>query len=338
MLSNKRTSLIEIAKLKLFKRFRGQKAKGSIVLEAALVMPVFVIVLFWFIYMVHMTLLTVQLHFVASNAVKQVSAHLYPVAISITGQSPCAEQNAGSGSSDPFNWTMPSLSLSEWAEQYASSLPQPISSWVIKAARKGEEPLQDVKNSMVESALDPVVKPLLKPFLKGTLLNEDQLHINRVTVPDLRTGSNPYFGVEISYKLPMKIPFTTKHIVLQTRAEERVWIGDTGELKTRGQGSSSSGQSVVILSKPDPAYAGHRATVKARVAAGSTAKLTVYYKSGVSQAKYLGEAVAGGDGTVAWNWLVGGNTTPGTWTFVIETGDGSQTTAEFNVTSPSDRK
>ncbi|MNJ79096.1 hypothetical protein D3C77_770120 [compost metagenome] len=62
--------------------------------------------------------------------------------------------------------------------------------------------------------------------------------------------------------------------------------------------------------------------------------MTVYYKSGVSQAKYLGEATADGNGVVDWEWLVGGNTTPGTWTFVIETEDGVRTTSGFTVESP----
>ncbi|GJM75450.1 hypothetical protein HMSSN036_76660 [Paenibacillus macerans] len=62
--------------------------------------------------------------------------------------------------------------------------------------------------------------------------------------------------------------------------------------------------------------------------------MTVFYKSGVSQAKYLGETTADGEGIVEWNWLVGGNTTPGTWTFVVETEDGLRTAMEFEVTSP----
>lgn len=315
-------------------------ARGSIVLEAALVMPVFVMVVFWFIYMVHMTLLSNQLHTVASNAVRQVSAHLYPVALAVSANSDESAKNSGgegepSGGGYSFNWEMPSLSLAEWAKQYASGLPEPISDWVMDAAEKGDEPLQNIKTGVAESVLDPAVKPLLQPFLEGTLLNEERLHVSRVTVPDLKTGKRPYFGLEISYELPIKVPFTLNRVVLQSRAEERIWIGDTGELNAgKGAGGDGQGQAPVILSKPDPAYAGHRAMVKAKVGPGQAAKLSVYYKSGVSQARYLGETTADGEGIVEWNWLVGGNTTTGTWTFVVETEDGLRTAMEFEVTSP----
>ncbi len=300
-------------------------------LEAALIAPVFVMVVFWFVFLVHMTLLSGQLHAAAANAVKQVSAHIYPVAIAV-------ESRSGQGTTTEngsFTWRMPSLALEEWAEQYAANLPAPMSTWVMDSVRKGEEPLQELKAKTSEAVLDPVVKPLLRPFLQGTLLEEERLHVSRVTVPDLKTGKQPYFGIEVSYELPLKVPFTGQRMVLQTRAEERLWIGDTGELEPGGgSGDGQTGQAAVVLAKPNPAYAGHRATIQAQVAPGSSAKLTVYYKSGVSQAKYLGEATADEKGQIAWTWLVGGNTTPGTWSFVIETEEGLRTTDTFEVASP----
>lgn len=355
MLPSKRIFRIKGPK---YRRYLNKGAEGSITLEAALITPVFVMVVFWFVFLVHMTLLSGQLHAAAANAVKQVSAHIYPVAIAVTARTggqqgtpvPAGESGQGipaePGSEDsgnmettsgngPFSWRMPSLSLEEWAGQYAANLPAPLSTWVTDAARKGEEPLQELKAIASESVLDPLVKPLLRPFLQGTLLEEEHLHVSRVTVPDLKAGKQPYFGLEVSYELPLKVPFTGRRMVLQTRAEERLWIGDTGELDPgAGSGEGQTGQAAVVIAKPDPAYAGHRATIQAQVAPGSSAKLTVYYKSGVSQAKYLGEATADGQGYICWTWLVGGNTTPGTWSFVIETEEGMRTTDVFEVASP----
>ncbi|WP_018754038.1 hypothetical protein [Paenibacillus sanguinis] len=308
-------------------------------LESALVMPVFVLILFWFIYMIHMALLTNQLNIVASNAVKQVSAHIYPVAIAISNSGGGQGKQQASGADSSFVWEMPSLSLEDWAEQYADALPSPLGQWVIEAARRGEGPLQEVKGSVLEEVLDPLVKPLLEPFVKGTLLQQEHLHVRGVTVPNLKTGKQPYFGLEISYDMPIRVPFTGHQVVLQARAEERLWIGDTDELNTAGDnGDEQTGQAPVVISKPDPAYAGRKATIQARIAPGASAKLTVYYKSGVSRAKYLGEAQADEDGDVDWNWLVGGNTTPGTWTFVIETDDGLRQSMSFEVVSRAEKK
>lgn len=354
MLPSKRTFPIERSKPR---RSRGKESEGSITLEAALIAPVFVLVVFWFIFLVHMTLLSGQLHAAAANAVKQISAHIYPVALAVaeqgngqqeiptpaggTGQgNPAGMATEGSGKgtasgNGPFTWRMPSLSLEDWAGQYAANLPEPLSTWVTKAARKGDEPLQELRASAAQAVLDPLVKPMLHPFLQGTLLEEERLHVSRVTVPDLKTGKQPYFGLEVSYELPLKVPFTGRRMVLQARAEERLWIGDTGELDPGdGSGEGQTGQAPVVLAKPDPAYAGHRASILAQVAPGTTAKLTVYYKSGVSQAKYLGEATADDQGRISWTWLVGGNTTPGTWSFVIETEEGLRTTDVFEVASP----
>lgn len=341
----------------MLRRFRKELSEGSITLEAALVAPVFVLVVFWFVFLVHMTLLYGQLYLTAANTVKQISAHMYPVALVVQAQSSegqgghsPAESTGGENSgvpsaggvggakgawgNGPFSWQMPSLSLEEWAQQYASNLPEPLTTWVMDAARKGDEPLQELKTKVSEAVLDPVLKPWLRPFLRGTLLEEERLHITRVTIPDLKTGKRPYFGLELSYELPLKVPLLGRQLVLQTRAEERLWIGDTGELDSGERSGEEPGQAAVVISKPEPAYAGHRATVQAQVAPGSTAKLTVYYKSGVSQAKYLGKATADDQGQISWTWLVGGNTTPGTWSFVIETEEGIRTTATFEVASP----
>lgn len=321
------------------KNNRKDDVKGSIVLEAALVMPVFILVIFFFIYMIQMTLLINQMQMAVSNTVRQVSTNIYPVALAVSAynerDSSGASASEASGEQVNANGSkrsIPQLSLTSLADEYASSFPAPISRWIKDAAAKGDEPLNDFKNTVAESVLDPVIKPLIHPFLEGTLLNEDRLHVSRIVIPNLKTGATPYFGLEISYELPIKVPFTGKRIILQAKAEERLWIGDTGELdQGNDQNGDSVGEAAVILSKPDPAYAGHRASVTAQAAPGTKLKMTVYYKSGVSQAKYLGEAIADEDGIVEWNWLVGGNTTLGIWTFVIETEEGITTTSVFHV-------
>lgn len=327
MLSSKRTTPINAG---------GSSSQGSIVLEAALVMPVFIIVMFFFIYMVQMTLYSVQMNTLASSAVKQVSAHIYPVSLAVEQHSQQGSVSSDSGRESAFEWTMPKLSLADWAGQYTEGLPEPLAQWITDAVAKGEEPLHDLKNSAVEAVLDPVVKPLLRPFLQDTMLNEERLHVSGIIVPNLKTGKNPYFALEISYELPVKVPFSNRRVVLQAKAQERLWIGDTGELNDNADSEEQTeGQAPIILSKPEPAYAGSRTRITARIPEGTVANLTVYYKSGVSQAKFLGEASVNDDGIVEWQWLVGGNTTPGTWTFVVETPDGLRTTGEFVVESPS---
>ncbi|MFS0870518.1 TadE/TadG family type IV pilus assembly protein [Paenibacillus xylanilyticus] len=304
-----------------------RKEQGSIVLEASLVLPVFLFFVMFLIYIVQMTLISTALQSTAGEAVKQLSTKIYPVSLVFTPSDSAGGGETGNG------WKIPELSLTEWAEEYASSLPEPLSHWVRAAAASGEQPLQEIKTSVMETVLDPAVKPLLQPFIDPVLLDMERVHVNGISVPDLKNKTNPYFRLELSYELPIKVPFIGKPLRIQAAAAERVWIGDTGEGSNSGEGNGDVSGSVTVLSKPEPAYIGNNATIKVKVEPGATANLTIFYKSGESTAKHIGWATADENGVIEWNWFVGTRTTEGTWTFVVETADGVKTETEFNVAS-----
>ncbi|AWB43838.1 hypothetical protein DCC85_06125 [Paenibacillus sp. CAA11] len=305
--------------------------RGSIVLEAALVLPFFIMFLFFFIYFVQMTIISTRMNMAVTNAVRQVSAHIYPVALAVHSDDGDPLERKGR------ELGLPRLSPEDLAKEYGSKLPEPLSGWLQSAAAAGQEPLENLKSQAAEAVLDPALKPILKSFVIEAGLELDRLHVTGVTVPDLKSGKTPYFAIEVSYVLPIRVPFVYRPVVLQTKAEERLWIGDTDELAGAGKGGDGeggTGQAAVVLEKPNPALAGHKAKIRARLAPGVSATLSVYYKSGQSVAKYLGQATADSNGILEWNWLVGGNTTPGTWQFVIEAAEGARTVDIFTVGSP----
>ncbi|MWV44403.1 pilus assembly protein [Paenibacillus sp. HJL G12] len=329
MRSNKRITLISrglrrCLKIRIFRNGR----QGSMVVEASIVMPMFVLFVIFLIYMVQMTLISTALQSTVSDTVKMVSTHIYPVALAIEQKTPDTNGKEPAGS-----WNIPKLSLSDWAAQYTDTLPAPLNEWMAGAVDKVDEPLQDLKNQVAEAALDPVVKPFLKPYMESNLLNYDRIHVSNIQIPNLKTRTDPYFGIEVSYELPMKVPFLNKKIVLQAKAQERLWIGETEPKSADGnEGESEQGtEDVQVLEKPDPAYVGKKAKVRVKMTPGATANLSVFYKSGQSTAKYLGEKQADAEGYIEWEWSVGPNTTPGTWPFVITTGDGKRTEVMFTV-------
>ncbi|KHF32116.1 hypothetical protein CM49_05658 [Paenibacillus sp. P1XP2] len=199
------------------------------------------------------------------------------------------------------------------------------------AAARADEPLQDLKNQAAEAVLDPVIKPIVKPYMESRLLDYERIHVSNIQIPNLRTRTDPYFGIEVSYELPMKVPLLNKKIVIQAKAQERLWIGETEENAGKGDESGSEGSAVQIIEKPDPAYVGKKAKVRVKIQPGASANLSVFYKSGQSTAKYLGDQQADAEGYVEWEWFVGTNTTPGTWPFVITTSDGKRTEVMFTV-------
>lgn len=96
---------------------REKRELGSIVLEASLVLPVFLFFVIFLIYIVQMTLISTALQSTVSDTVKLVSSHIYPVALAIQ-----PEASAGTGDEskerDSGSWSVPELSLSDWASQY----------------------------------------------------------------------------------------------------------------------------------------------------------------------------------------------------------------------------
>ncbi|MGR6125887.1 TadE/TadG family type IV pilus assembly protein [Paenibacillus sp. SER-28] len=309
-----------------------RREQGSIVLEASLVLPMFLFFIIFLIYMVQMTLVSTALQTTASEAVKQVSTKIYPVSLAVEAAS--AKIDAVR---EPLD-ELPKLSVSEYASQFAAQLPPPIGDWVESAVQGGQKPMEELRGRFTEAALDPVLKPMLKPFMEENILEYDRIHITSVHVPALTGTKDPYFRVELSYELPMKVPFLYRSIVLQAAAEERLWIGDTGEGAATGNatGDKDAQHSIQLLVKPEPAVKGVYNLIKAKVEPGTTANLSVLYKSGESTAQHLGWTSANADGIIEWNWFVGTNTTPGQWSFVIETEDGQRIEVPFTVEKPAD--
>ncbi|NMO95798.1 pilus assembly protein [Paenibacillus lemnae] len=304
------------------------------VVEASIVLPLFMFFVIFLIYIVQMTLISTALQSMVSDSVKTVSAHIYPVSLAIQRSDSRGGNSSGQQSEEPrsTHWEIPKLSLQDWAARYSASLPAPVNQWVQDAAAAGDEPLQELKNQAAEAVLDPVIKPLLKPFIPGGLLDYDRIHVSNISIPNLKTGEHPYFGLEVSYELPIRVPFVNRKLVLQAKSQERLWIGDTGEGGSGGGSQTGENHGIIeLLEKPDPAVASKQAKVKVKVDPGVSAQLSVYYKSGKSSAKYLGWHTADSEGYIEWEWNVGFNTTPGTWPFVIETADGQRMEVMFTV-------
>lgn len=91
---------------------------------------------------------------------------------------------------------------------------------------------------------------------------------------------------------------------------------------------------IEIASVTSPIGKGYTATLQANTAPGAYCNITVYYKSGPSEASGLYPKEADTEGKVSWSWKVGTRTTPGSWKIVVTaTLDGNTTsdTTYFTV-------
>ncbi|WP_042198304.1 TadE family protein [Paenibacillus camerounensis] len=317
-----------------------RRDEGSMVVEAAMVLPVFLLFVLFLIYIIQMTLYSTALQSTASDTVKMISTHIYPAALA--AQRLAEEENsvadpAGPGGAPDAGkpsgkWSIPRLSLQEWSGSYADTMPSPIDEWVRAAVQRAEGPLQELQAEASQAVLDLALKPLMKPYLATDWLDYDRIHVSNVTIPELKEGSRPYFGLVVSYELPMKVPFLNKAIVLEAGSVERIWIGNTDAAEQSGEDGNEEPQAyIIILDKPDPGVANKQGVIRIKVPPGAAANLSIFYKSGQSTAKYLGWKEADEAGFIEWEWKIGVNTTPGTWTFVVTLEDGTSLEATFKV-------
>lgn len=92
---------------------------------------------------------------------------------------------------------------------------------------------------------------------------------------------------------------------------------------TAPEPNGGAGSLAFVSLEPSPVQRGRRVTLVLRADPGAAVDLKVVYKSGLSQARYLGAATADASGRVSWTWLVSGNTTPGEWAWEAEYSGGS---------------
>ena len=164
---------------------RFSNAEGSMT-EAAAILPFILLFVMFLIFMIRITIYSTALQATVSDAAKIVSAHIYPVNLSLS------EEEAGGESAG--GWSMPRVSVEKWLEEYADRLPAPLSEWAKDAREEGEGQLQRLQAEASEAVLDELLKPLLKPYLASGALDYERVHISNVLIPNLKTGVQHYFS------------------------------------------------------------------------------------------------------------------------------------------------
>jgi len=97
--------------------------------------------------------------------------------------------------------------------------------------------------------------------------------------------------------------------------------------------AQQSQRGIQITSLTSPIKRGAYATVSINTSPNVLCSITVYYKSGPSQAQGLVPKMSDGDGNCSWTWKVGTRTTPGNWKIVIRAQGEGQIETYFNVTN-----
>ncbi|WP_138752742.1 hypothetical protein [Paenibacillus sinopodophylli] len=287
----------------LIKHRRLGDERGSIVVEAALVMPMVIVVLLVFVILIRLCAVQIAMHSATTQSVRQIAAHIHPVEL--------AWQQANASIPASSQTLIPLSPWSEVAADAAEWLPTPAGSLISSALRGNFEPIQNMAATQIGRA---VVEPMIRSFTDAATIDPAGLRLSWLSLPDLEKGNEPFISIEVEYEFPLKLPFIGKSILLKEQAVERVWISDAAPARYGIEDGDPSIVPIQIVAiEPAPLRPGRNASVTVKTTPGAAISLEVIYKSGSSKAKHLGEAVADSDGYIKWTWLVSGNTTPGTW-------------------------
>ncbi|MFS0723443.1 hypothetical protein [Paenibacillus sp. 1P07SE] len=292
---------------------------GGIVLEAALLLPLVLFVLLFFIFLVQLAAAQMALNDAASQVVRQTAAHLHPAMLA-ADRLPKRP--------DPEQQRLPLADMGQAAEALARWLPDPAGA-LIEAAVSGDwSDVEDMASSYLASR---VAEPLLRRVAEPSVLDVERLSVENMKLPDLQGRDEAYLELTVAYDYPLGLPFTPRSLTLHGRVSERVWIPDAVPSDSGRMAVDDAGLLQIIGIQPDPVRPGRKARLSVRTDPGAAVVLAVQYKSGSSKARHLGEATADENGYVEWEWHVSGNTTPGTWELSVTGPDGRQVGMHFDV-------
>jgi hypothetical protein len=193
---------------------------GGIVLEAAIVLPLFMSFVLVLIAIVQLTMFQINLKSVVTKTTKDVSSYLYVVSI-ITKHSQLKEAvtqykdiSTILSSADNLIASGFEIMNKDYASfkknQAAQLIPTEIKEFLIEG--------NNLKNNAAKAYMDKFV------IDQYSIIDSENLSVTKVNLPDLVDSTNPYLGIEVQYKVRLYIPFFTRDVVLREKSFERVWI------------------------------------------------------------------------------------------------------------------
>jgi beta-lactamase superfamily II metal-dependent hydrolase len=157
------------------------------------------------------------------------------------------------------------------------------------------------------------VQPKIALYFAG--INNQYGHPAPQTIAALTAVGATVYGTDQNGTINIKVDMngytikTDQNVVVATPALSTVTIATI--LPPSGSGG------LEIMSLTSPISKGANATLTAKTSPNASCTITVYTKSGTSEAAGLGSKTADANGMVSWTWKVGARTTAGTWRIVV---------------------
>lgn len=164
--------------------------QGSMVVEASLILPIFLSLLLFLITLIRISTVEIALNHGVSEATKQVAAHMYPVALGL----------------DRFSEGEAEDQLAAYSNFFTEEISQLL------------HIRQDMEDGVVadyDRILSRIFQPYVDLFIDDRMVYLEHLQVTKVTLPFGRDAA--YFGLEVRYDMPLHIPFINNRSYLNTR-------------------------------------------------------------------------------------------------------------------------
>ncbi len=211
--------------------------EGGIVLEAALVLPLFFSLLLLLVSFIRLSLCEMALQSTVSETAKVIASNMYPVELLYN------EAKQQWAASAPGVWLDQVVTQANAARQqvvdaesftdnYSRFIPEPIvrlmaweKSYREQLEAKGGESTQELKTSIRRHAAEAAT-PIIASFAETGILQPEKLKVTDLQLPDFNAGTSAYVTVEAQYSYTFfAAVFQKKRLCCAKKATERAWIG-----------------------------------------------------------------------------------------------------------------
>ncbi|MCM2677124.1 TadE/TadG family type IV pilus assembly protein [Alkalicoccobacillus plakortidis] len=180
--------------------------RGSLTLEAAMVMPFFLLFVVFLATIIRISVADMALKQAVSETTEIFATSAYPIAVA----SGAAETKANSK-----------------IEEYTNNKVQlgdvkTLLNFVFDSV--GFDPTSYFQDA-AESASTEVVKTKYKESNADLFFSGDNIQVEITDLPDPNSTTSLYLGMIATYELEITAPFVNKTIVLKEKAYERIWVG-----------------------------------------------------------------------------------------------------------------
>jgi len=187
-----------------------RKDNGSITLEAAMILPFFMLFIIFLATIIRIAIADMALYKAASETTEVIVAYSYPVEV--------ATSTAEEIVNDKLQSLMPDeLDL----EQVKSWGQQALLFFGIDFAGT----IESLFEQLTADLLTDIVKDKFEQAASDAFFDSSKLQVTNVEIPDIVGGTGGYFQIDVTYEVPISFPFVEKNIILSKTAAERVWTG-----------------------------------------------------------------------------------------------------------------